>query len=419
LRAAQWSRQTLMLRRFIDLPAGSLRGLPGRLIVFGLLTTFASSVGQTFFIALSNNAFRDAYGLSSSELSLLYGGATMTSAVFMLGLGRLVDRIDLRLFTAVSAVILAGGALLVSTGTAVAGLAVGLLLLRLGGQGLLSHTAAVAATRTEGHKRGKATSLALLGHALGEAVLPIAWTVLVGALFWQTGWIAAAVLLLAAYLPLALSVLPPTVYRVAVPAGGQAASGGPVALFAERSFLPLLLCAILPGTVVTAAVFHLQPLAATLPPDAPDPAVAIPALAVGAVAGGLAAGVLVDRFGGRRILVATLIPLTAGCVAFAIPGSFAALFIGLAGMGASAGFVHAASAPAWAELYGVGHVGRARSVQAFSMVAGTAVAPVLYGLALDAGVATATVMLFSAIISAAGLALGTMAVRAPLSRRPP
>lgn len=397
-----------MPRHTFDIGFGSLKGLPGRLILFGLLTAFGSSVGQTFFIALSNSAFRDAYDLSSSQLSLLYGAATMVSAVLMLALGRLIDRIDLRLFAAASAAVLAAGAFTVSAGGAVVVLAAGLLLLRLGGQGLMSHVAAVSVTRTAGRNRGKATALALLGHALGEAVLPILWASVVGIVAWRSGWIGSGVLLLALYVPAAALLLPRSARHVPPPMAAAEQGDVPRGLFADVRFPALLLCAIMPGTIVTAAVFHLQPLTAAMPPGAPDPALAIPALAAGAVLGGLSSGVLVDRFGGQRVLVGGLVPLLIGCLLFAASGHFAAVAGGLAFMGAATGAINASAAPAWAEIYGVRHVGRARAVQAFVLVAGTAVGPVLYGLAIDAGLPTPPVMLASAVVVGGCILVGTL-----------
>lgn len=402
--------------RSFDIGLGSLKGLPGRLILFGLLTAFGSSVGQTFFIALSNSAFREAYDLSSSQLSLLYGAATMVSAILMLALGRLIDHIDLRHFAIASAAVLAAGAFAVSTGGAVVVLAGGLLLLRLGGQGLMSHVAAVSVTRTAGRNRGKATALALLGHALGEAVLPILWASVVGLVAWQSGWTVSGIVLLALYVPVAAFLLPRSARRV--PPQIEAADEDAISrsLFSDSRFPALLLCAIMPGTIVTAAVFHLQPLTAALPPGAPDPALAIPALAAGAVMGGLSSGYLVDRFGGKHVLVGGLVPLLIGCLLFIASGQFVAVASGLAFMGAATGAINASAAPAWAEIYGVRHVGRARAVQAFVLVAGTAVGPVLYGMAIDAGLPTPPVMITSAALTASAILVTAAALRSTTGR---
>lgn len=400
-----------------DIGLGSLKGLPGRLILFGLLTAFGSSVGQTFFIALSNSAFRDAYGLSSSQLSLLYGAATMVSAVFMLALGRLIDRIDLRIFALASAAVLAAGAFAVSVGDAVVFLALGLLLLRLGGQGLMSHVAAVSVTRTAGRNRGKATALALLGHALGEATLPILWATTVGLVAWQSGWIVSGIVLLAFYAPVAIFLLPRSAHHVPPPMEVPDEGDMSRPLFADVRFPALLLCAIMPGTIVTAAVFHLQPLTAAMPPGAPDAAFAIPALAAGAVLGGLSSGVLVDRFGGQHVLVGGLVPLLIGCLLFTASDHFVAVAGALACMGAATGAINASAAPAWAEIYGVRHVGRARAVQAFVLVAGTAVGPVLYGLAIDAGLPTPPVMIASAAVTGAAIVVGTVILRRTTQRK--
>lgn len=406
-------------RPFLRLGA-SVAALPKRLIAFGLLTAFWSSLGQTFFIALSNADFRAAYGLSNAELAAIYSGATLTSAGCMLLLGRLIDRVDLRLFTALSVLVLAAGTVLVTLPVHVAMLGVGLLCLRLGGQGLLSHAAAVSAARSAGHTRGKASGLALLGHAAGEAVLPLLWVAAAGLVAWETAWRGGAVALVALYLPLAVLVLPRTA-RHAETAGEDGTGATPqrqVPLFSHPRFAPLLLCAITPGAMVTAAVFHLQALGAAMPDGSPQPAVALPALAAGAVIGGVGGGALVDRFGGPRILALGLVPLALGCLLWAPPPLFVLLAAGLFGMGMSAGAINAAAAPAWVELFGLGSVGRARAVQAFVMVAGTAVGPVVYGLGLDAGVGRAIILGLSALLVAGATVVGLTLGRAEKAPRP-
>ncbi|HCY54887.1 MAG TPA: MFS transporter, partial [Oceanicaulis sp.] len=49
----------------------------------GLLLTFVSSFGQTFFIGLSGNDMRARFGLSEGEFGLIYMLATLASAAIL------------------------------------------------------------------------------------------------------------------------------------------------------------------------------------------------------------------------------------------------------------------------------------------------------------------------------------------------
>ena len=71
-----------------------------RLLAFGFLLPFASAFGQTFFIGLFGDHLRAAYGLTNASFGLLYSLATVTSAGLLMWLGRLIDRVDLRHYTA-------------------------------------------------------------------------------------------------------------------------------------------------------------------------------------------------------------------------------------------------------------------------------------------------------------------------------
>lgn len=374
--------------------------MPYRLIAFGLLAAFSSSIGQTFFISLSNEPFRMAHGLSSGGLAALYGVATLGGAVAMLFLGRLIDHLDLRTFTVAALCIAATGAFVAGSAENILALGAALFLLRLGGQGLLSHLAAVAVARTAvAGRRGQATGLALLGHALGEAVLPLLWIAAMMVTSWRHGWMTGAIVLVVVVLPLALCIMPHAARRQETLPMADHAAVKPRFLLANRSFVYFLLCVALPGTVVTATVFHLQVLATELPGGA-HPGLALPALAAGGVVGTLAAGRLSDRIGPRRVLVLALVPLLAGTICFMGPLTLSLLMVALLLMGMAVGAVQAASAPAWVTLFGTSHVGRARSYQAFVVVAGTAASPMAFGAALDGGISPAVIFGATGVLTA-------------------
>jgi hypothetical protein len=60
-----------------------------RWLATGFLLAFGSSFGQTYFISLFAGEIRDAYGLTDGDWGLIYTGATLCSALLLLGKGRM------------------------------------------------------------------------------------------------------------------------------------------------------------------------------------------------------------------------------------------------------------------------------------------------------------------------------------------
>lgn len=125
-----------------DLNAGAMR-----IIAFGFIATFVSSFGQTFFVGLFNSQFGVATGLDGNTVSLLYGIATLASGSLLFWLGGAMDRLTLRTAVATSLAILISGCVLAAGLETGAMLLTAFFLLRLGGQGLLTQLAVVAAAR--------------------------------------------------------------------------------------------------------------------------------------------------------------------------------------------------------------------------------------------------------------------------------
>ena len=172
-----------------------------RWLAAGLLLTFASSFGQTYFIALFGGQLRAAFELSHGDFGSLYTLATLASAATLVWLGPSADRVSVHRLAALTLCGLAAASL------AMAGVASPLMLvavlygLRLFGQGMLSHLAMTAMARWFSEYRGRALSIAGLGFPFGEAVLPSVAVALMAALGWRQTWVAAAGMLLVVAAP--------------------------------------------------------------------------------------------------------------------------------------------------------------------------------------------------------------------------
>ena len=67
-----------------------------RFLAFGFAMTFASSVGQTYFIGAFGPALRGEFGLSHTGWSAIYMAGTLVSALVLPWTGKLIDSMSLR-----------------------------------------------------------------------------------------------------------------------------------------------------------------------------------------------------------------------------------------------------------------------------------------------------------------------------------
>jgi MFS family permease len=373
------------------LPLSFLRA-HGRLLGFGVLMTFCSSVGQTFFISLFSAEIRAAFALSDGDFGSLYAVGTLGSAAVLLWAGRLIDRLPLPVFAAGVLALLGATCLLMGAVWNAAALVAALFGLRLFGQGLASHSAVVAMGRYFEAQRGRAVSVATLGHTLGEAALPAAVVAALALADWQRLWSGTGFALFA-LIPLALLLLKgqrarDTAFKLQRDAAAASAADRTLGYALRDSGLWLRLPALLAAPFIgTGLIFHQVHLAATKGWPLTLLAGAFAVFAACSLATLLLAGPLVDRLGARRLVPVFLAPLALGCLALAVGDApmVATLFMGLLGVTTGGGAVLLGAL--WAELYGVTHLGAIRAFAQSAMVFATGLAPALMGLLIDRGVA--------------------------------
>lgn len=384
------------------LPLSFLRA-HGRLLAFGVLMTFCSSVGQTFFISLFSGEIRAAFRLSDGAFGSLYAVGTLGSAAVLLWAGRLIDRLPLAVFAAGVLALLGATCLLMASVWNPVVLVGALFGLRLFGQGLASHSAVVAMGRYFEAQRGRAVSVATLGHTLGEATLPSAVVLALALADWRQLWGGAA-LALFAFVPLVLLLLKGQRARdeafhrdrrSAAEAGDRSAGRTPdrtpdrtLGAALRDGGLWLRLPALLASPFIgTGLIFHQIHLAATKGWPLTLMAGAFTVFAACSLGTLLLAGPLVDRLGARRLVPVFLAPLALGCAALAASDApvVATLFMGLLGVTTGGGAVLLGAL--WAELYGVTHLGAIRAFATSAMVFSTGLAPAFMGLLIDHGIA--------------------------------
>ncbi len=382
--------------------------MPWRIVFFGFLLSFTSSFGQTHFISLFNEHFRDAFSLSHGDIGLLYAIGTLASAATLVWLGRLIDSMDLRHFTAL---VMAGLVVACLTAAAVPGalaLAAVFFLLRLFGQGLSSHVAVTTVSRYTDAVRGRALSVTGMGHSLGEVVFPALVVAAIAAVGWRATWTLAAGLQCALLVVALALIWPHRAQRSKADCPASERSGSSWQLkqvLRDRRYHCLLPMMLAQPCIVTALFFHQQSLATHegVPFLFWASGIALYSLAVVVVS--LGAGALVDRYSGGQIVRYGLLPLVVSpliLLAFDLPGSHYGYFLL---MGSCVGFMSPSLSALWVELYGTAHLGAVRAFNHAFMVFSSAVGPVVFGGLLDIGMSWDTLLLGSVVFCAASCAL--------------
>jgi MFS family permease len=178
-----------------------------RILLFGMLLVFFSNFGQTFLLSLYIPSLLDAFDISRSSFSSLYATATLLSAVTLIAVGKKIDFVPLKGFTLFVVGGITAACLLATFSFHIVGLFFAVYLLRLFGQGLLSHTALTTMARFFRQARGKALSIAYLGFPLGEGVLPVLVVASIMTLGWRETFGISALFVVLVLLPLSMFLL--------------------------------------------------------------------------------------------------------------------------------------------------------------------------------------------------------------------
>jgi len=381
----------------------------GRLLGFGFLLAFCSSFGQTFYIGLFSGEIRGAFGLTNSTFGGLYSAATLCSALLLPTAGGLIDRVALRPYSIAICAGLAVGALIMAGASGPAMLFGALLVLRLCGQGLMSHTALTTMVRAFRHGRGRALSIASLGFASGEAAFPAAAVAALAWADWRMVWVAGGAVLI-------LCVIPSVWWILAGghAAGGEIDAGAPAptdrqwdrrAVRADPSFYLLLLVLLAPSFFITGFFFHQAAVAAEKGWSLKSVAAAFSVYALTKIAVSLGAGAGVDRFGALRCAILVTPTLALAYVVLGVGEAEVTVFAYMMLTAAAHGISVPVSSALWVEVYGVTHAGAIRSMVAAFGVFASALSPVAMGLLIDLHVGAGTIAFGSAAYCAAAAVL--------------
>ena len=385
-----------------------------RWLLGGLLLTFFSSFGQTFFISLFSGEIRESFQLSDGEFGAIYMAGTLASAVTLIGLGKTLDRFSIAVVSlcVISALAIAClGMSFVSTWIL---LLVVIYALRLFGQGMMTHTSQTAIGRWYDADRGRAISLTSMGHQIGEALFPAIVLVLLGWYDWRVAWQICALVLVVVALPSIVLLMrvehQPDVDRH-LKVVRKTRDWTRREVLRDGVFWILCLGILAPAFIGTSVFFHQVRIVESKGWSPTVFALSFLILSVTTVLFTLIVGQLVDRYHARRILPAFLLPLGVACLVLGLGQEPLAIHGFMFLLAISYGFSSAIFGTIWPETYGTAHLGAIRAVAVAAMVFASAIGPGITGWCIDRGIGFDFQLLVMAAYCLFAAAMMTAAVK--------
>ena len=356
----------------------------------GVLLTFLSSFGQTFFISVFAGEIRAEFGLSHGAWGGLYSLGTTASALVMIWAGGLTDIFRVR---ALGPWILAGlgmAALAMALNTMLLLLPVVIFMLRLFGQGMSVHIAMVAMARWFTATRGRALSIATLGFAIGEIVLPLSFVAAMTVMDWRWLWILAAAIT-ALGIPVLIRLLrqertPQSLAETSSSTGMDGRHWTRKETLFHPLFWFMVPAFMGPSAFLTALFFHQVHLAAIKGWEHIQLVALFPAYTGVSILAMITSGWALDKWGTARLMPVFQVPMAIGFVLLALTETIGGALLGLTVLAVTVGAYGTLPSAFWAEFYGTRHIGGIKAMATALMVLGSAIGPGLTGVSIDLGV---------------------------------
>ena len=392
-----------------------------RFLGFGFFLAFMSSAGQTYFIGVFGSGIQVDFGLDAGSWGRIYMVGTLASALVINWTGSLIDRFDLRVFTAFTLVGLSAACLVMGSVSSPLLLVLAIFMLRQFGQGLSSHAGITSMARYHSADRGKAIALAAIGFAFGESMLPVAGLYATQVVGWRDTFSIVAVVVLCSIVP-ALWLLKghgrrhaehsEALNKRAREENGQV-DYTRLQMLSEARFYLMLPAMIAPSMIGTALFFFPAEIAAAKNWSSLWLTGNYWLYSVVSVATTIYSGLLIDRFSARRVVPLFLLPLALALVALNLSDHVFIVWPYMLLMGVSSGLYFTGLSALWAELYGARHLGAIKSMTNAIMVFASALGPALVGTLLQWQISFPVISMIMAAFCVLATGLLVYALRTP------
>ncbi|MDA7582774.1 MFS transporter [Candidatus Pelagibacter sp.] len=365
------------------------KSLNFKVILFGFIFTFFSSFGQSFFLGLFNSSIRDALSITHGQFGSIYASATLLSSLILVWIGKKIDDFNILKFASYVITLLAVSCFLFSKISSLVFLFLSIFLMRLSGQGLMSHTATTTISRFFEKTRGRALSITWLGLSLAEFILPLLIIFLLTFVDWRNIWIVISIFIIVV-LPIITFSLVKNVKldsRESVNLNNVKAKEikqwKRSEVLKDYRFYIICLTMLAMPSIATGTFVYQSFIVSSKGWGPYVIAQSFMVYSVLSVITLFLSGFLIDKFTSRKLLIYMNIPLLfATFVLYYFNSPFSSyVFLGLIGI--SNGLSNVLGSATWAEIYGVKHIGSIKALTTAFMVFSTAFGTALFGILID------------------------------------
>tara|TARA_Y100000590_G_scaffold199379_1_gene226408 strand:- start:5113 stop:6306 length:1194 start_codon:yes stop_codon:yes gene_type:complete len=377
--------------------------LDPKLLCYGFLIVFFASYGQTFFISLFNVNIKENYNITDGEFGLIYALATTLSSIVLVSFAKLIDYIDLRLYS-----------LFISIGLCLACLGMFVFYknifflffiifnLRFFGQGAMSHAGETTMARYFGKDRGKAISISTLGGMIGVTLLPLIVVKLSNNFGEQNVWLCASLSFIF-FIPLIFIIL--NNQKLRHNSFLEKIKNDPLnkkwktkEVFFDNKFYIYLPLSISAPFISTGLMFHQIFIINQKNWSIEMLGTGFIFLGIFSIVGLVIGGPIIDKFDTKKTALTSLIPLLLGIIILLIFDNYIFLFIYMSLYGLNLGISTPFLGALWAEIYGVESLGTVKALLHASMVLSSALSPLIFGYLIDWGYGIFTIITISIVI---------------------
>ena len=365
-----------------------------KLLLYGFLIIFFASYGQTFLIALFNDDIKIIYHLSDGQFGLIYALSTTLSSLLLINFAKLIDFVDLRLYS-----------LLVTLGLLLACLCIYYLpanifylfiiifALRFFGQGAMTHAGITSMTRYFGKNRGKAISIGNLGGMLGVMLLPIIIVYLKKIFSFEQIWLIFSISVFL-FLPILYFTLINQNERQkkfieSIKQGRKTWST--IQVLKNKRFLVYLPLTSAFSFIGTGLMFHQIFIITQKGWTLEMLGTGFIFLGMFSIIGLLFGGPLIDILNPKKAIIFLLLPILIGILVLLFCENFYFLLLYMSLFGLNLGLSAPFTGSLWAELFGLESIGTVKALFHAIVVLASALSPVIFGYLIDWGFGLITI----------------------------
>jgi len=377
------------------------KSLSLKVIIFGFIFTFFSSFGQSFFLGLFNSSIRETLSISHGQFGSIYASATLLSSFILIWIGKKIDDMNISKFALYVVILLSISSFLFSKISSIIFLFFTIFLMRLSGQGLMSHASSTTVSRYFEKSRGKALSISWLGLSSAEFIMPLTIVFLLTFIEWRIIWVSISLLIIL-ILPIIIFL---TVKDVKLDTRETLLSQNKIiekikqwrrmeVLKDYRFYIITINMLAMPS--IATGTFVYQSFISTS--KGWGPYVIAQSFMVYSILSLITlsiSGFLIDRYSSRKLLIFMNFPLILSVFVLYNFTHEISSFVFLGLIGISNGFANVLGTSTWAEIYGVKYIGSIKALTTSLMVFSTAFGTALFGLLIDKGFSIEQIALFS------------------------